>query len=297
MRVVFASTLLATLAAAQYPPNFIDFNGGETTGVGGFLQTLLGGLKPPVEVDASGGSGQYKAGWYEDPSLANHTIYAPKEPPADAKFPLIVWGNGGCLALGQTHGILLTEIASHGYVVIANGRSGNDEVTFSTSTDIFDGINWAAEAAQSGTLQVDVTKVASSGQSCGGMQAYTATQDPRVKTTVIFNSGLLGDAADLRGQLAATLKTPIIYFLGGSRDIAYRNGLADFNALTAAPAVLLSQNVGHQGTMSQPNGGKWAVQAVEWLNWHLKGDDSVKAKFTTKGGLPDYAEHQFKNWA
>lgn len=112
---------------------------------------------------------------------------------------------------------MLTEIASHGYYVIANGIMGNKEVTFSKNTDIFDSINWAAK----GSLPIDTTKVASAGQSCGGMQAYTASQDPRVKTTIIFDSGLMGQASGLRGKLADTIKNPILYFLGGWLDVAY----------------------------------------------------------------------------
>jgi hypothetical protein len=148
MKATITSALF-TLAAAQYPANYIDFNGGDTAKVGEGMKKAMGGLKPPVEVVASGGGGKYPARVYEDPDLKNHTIYVPKDaPPAGQKWPLLVFGNGGCLALGQTHGRVLTEIASNGYVVVANGAPGNQEVTFSKNTDMFDAINWAEKTSE-----------------------------------------------------------------------------------------------------------------------------------------------------
>jgi hypothetical protein len=38
--------------------------------------------------------------------------------------------------------------------------------------------------------------------------------------------------------------------------------------------------VGHGGTYSQPNGGKFGVAAVQWLNWVLKGNETGKEWFT-----------------
>jgi hypothetical protein len=48
---------------------------------------------------------------------------------------------------------------------------------------------------------------------------YQAASDPRVKLTVLFNSGNLG------GQKVnpALLKGTVAYFLGGPKDIAQRN--------------------------------------------------------------------------
>jgi hypothetical protein len=61
-------------------------------------------------------------------------------------------------------------------------------------------------------------------------------------------------------------------------------------------------NVGHGGTMSFPGGGPWGKSSIEWLNWHLKGDESKKAQFITKGAMMTaeaggYTEHEFKNWS
>ena len=69
-----------------------------------------------------------------DPSLPEKTIYAPINPPKDnIKMPVIVWGEGGCYKTGTFYQPYLTEIASHGYLVLANGPPvGGPQKTLTT---------------------------------------------------------------------------------------------------------------------------------------------------------------------
>jgi hypothetical protein len=235
MKAVIVSAFLSTLAAAQfkggaanpksgsfgaYPAGWIDFNGGDTSAAGEGMKKMMGNLKPPPEINRSGGSGQYKARVFEDPSLPGHTFFAPKSIPQGKKLPLLVWGNGGCMGLGQTHGNILTDIASHGYVVIANGKANPPDVYFSKNTDMFDAVLWAQK--EGAKYNIDTESVASAGQSCGGMQAYTGAQAPGIKTSIIFNSGLLTTPA-LRPKLGPAIKGTILYMEGGSSDVGYTN--------------------------------------------------------------------------
>ena len=189
---------LTSGAFGAYPAGWIDFNGGDTSAAGEGMKKMMGNLKPPPEINRSGGSGKFKAKALEDPSLPGHTIFAPTQIPSGKKLPLLLWGNGGCMGLGQTHGNVLTDIASHGYVVIANGQANPKDVYFSKNTDMFDAALWAAKSGAK--YNIDTTSVASAGQSCGGMQAYTGNQTPGIKTTIIFNSGLLTNPGALRPQ-------------------------------------------------------------------------------------------------
>ena len=69
-----------------------------------------------------GGSGPYPAKLLTEPTLPKHTIYAPKNPPPkNVKMPVLIWGNGGCTSSGTPYGAFLNNIASHGYLAIANG--------------------------------------------------------------------------------------------------------------------------------------------------------------------------------
>lgn len=64
----------------------------------------------------------------------------------------------------------------------------------STSSQMTDAINWAI--AQNSDKNsplfntIDVSKIAVSGMSCGGLQTLETAPDPRVTTTVVCNSGI-----------------------------------------------------------------------------------------------------------
>jgi hypothetical protein len=169
---------------------------------------------------STGGSGQFKATSSIEPSLAKHTIYAPKSPPAGVKLPLMTWGNSGCAADGVGFATFLTEVASHGYVIIVSGQ-GNSFTSSSTDKDMSDSIEWAVSNPAAAKYSIDTDKITTSGQSCGGIQAiHVGAQDPRVKVITVFNSGSL-NAKDT--ALVKQVKVPIAYFLGGPSDIAYSN--------------------------------------------------------------------------
>jgi hypothetical protein len=177
--------------------------------------------KPICETDNTGGSGPYKANYTSDSSLPDHTIYKPTKPLLPGqKLQVLVWGNGGCFATGLMFQNFLTEIASHGWMIIATGQPTGQMSAQSKVSDLTKAIDWVTTAKLE---DVDTTKLAVSGQSCGGLEAYSASyKDSRVKNIVIFNSGLLNPA---KRPMLAQLKAgvPIAYFLGGKADIAGAN--------------------------------------------------------------------------
>lgn len=151
-----------------------------------------------------GGSGPYKAVLVGDPNLTTHTLYRPRDLKPfgpNLKLPVVAYGNGGCRNASHEVRNFLTEIASHGFLVIAIGPAvssaiGGALVTGSTkSSQLLDAVEWAAaenaraESEYYGKL--DTTKVAVMGQSCGGLQAIEVSTDPRITTTVMLNSGIL----------------------------------------------------------------------------------------------------------
>jgi cellulase/cellobiase CelA1 len=227
---------------------------------------------------AVGGSGPYPADYETSATLPNHTIFRPQTLPT-ARLPILVWGNGACSANGLSQGNFLREIASHGFLAIANGAPNGSGST--TAQLLTQSIDWAvAENSRQGGKyfnRLDTTKVAVAGFSCGGLEAYAVSNDPRVTTTGIFSSGLLNDADDY--QLRRLTK-PIAYFVGGPSDIAYPNAIDDWGKLPAGlPAFMGNLNVGHGGTYDQPNGGEFGRVAVLYLKWRLKGDTGAGAAF------------------
>ncbi len=234
---------------------------------------------------AIGGSGPYPADYETSSTLANHTIFRPQTLPSE-RLPILVWGNGACSANGLSQGNFLREIASHGFLAIANGApngSGSTNAQMLTQS-----IDWAvAENSRSGSKyynRLDTTKIAVAGFSCGGLEAYAVSNDPRVTTTGIFSSGLLNDADDY--QLRRLTK-PIAYFVGGPSDIAYPNAMDDWGKLPSGlPAFMGNLNVGHGGTYDQPNGGEFGRVAVLYLKWRLKGDVSAGCQLRRPGLRP-----------
>ncbi|MBP2707489.1 cellulose binding domain-containing protein [Microbispora sp. RL4-1S] len=235
-------------------------------------------LTSPSAAAAVGGSGPYPADYETSTGLPNHTIYRPGTLPAE-KLPIFVWGNGGCSANGTSQVNFLREIASHGFLAIASGSPNGSGST--TSQMLTQSIDWAvAENSRQGGKyygRLDTSKIAVGGYSCGGLEAYAVSDDPRITTTTIFSSGLLNDSDDY--QLRRLTK-PIAYFIGGPSDIAYPNAIDDWGKLPAGlPAFMGNLNVGHGGTYSQTNGGEFGRVAVLYLNWRLKGDTTAGANF------------------
>jgi dienelactone hydrolase len=142
------------------------------------------------------------------------------------------------------------------------------------------GIDWieqeAADADSRFFGKDNVTDVAAMGMSCGGMMSYGASNDPRVATIGIWNSGLF--AADQ--ALYDAINGSVIIVTGGESDIAYANGKRDFEDLPAdIPAFYgVYPSVGHGGTYSQDNGGAYGVAIVAWLKWQLLGDTSAEGR-------------------
>jgi hypothetical protein len=129
--------------------------------------------------------------------------------------------------------------------------------------------------------------------SCGGLQTLFNCADPRISLLMICNSGLFNqqNAHQAVGGMPMPPKeklneihTPIMYLLGGETDIAYGNGMDDFNRISHVPALAVNFPVGHGGTYRQPHGGEFTVAALAWLQWQLKGDKEAAKMF--KGSAP-----------
>ena len=84
----------------------------------------------PCKPDFPLGSGPFKAVMSVEPGLSEHVVYAPANLSAlkAKKLPVVIWGNGSCLYAGNRYRSFLTEVASHGYLVIAGGPMGAVEL-------------------------------------------------------------------------------------------------------------------------------------------------------------------------
>ena len=244
-----------------------------------------------------GGTGPYPAVMASDSTLETHTVFRPSDLSAfdrNHKLPIIVWGNGACANSPWEHLNFLSEVASHGFLVIAIGpmpEEGEHGGGKSSASQLIDAIDWAVARNADRTSpyyhRIDVERVAVSGMSCGGLQALEVASDPRVTTAVICNSGIFIEPVQgfpgmpsVKKEDLKKLHTPIIYILGGESDIAYNNGMDDVKQINHVPVFAANLNVGHGGTYGQPHGGDFARVASAWFLWQLKDDDAAAKMFT-----------------
>jgi hypothetical protein len=145
-------------------------------------------------------------------------------------------------------------------------------------------LDWATAMNElsSSKLQgrLDMTRVAVAGHSCGGLQTIKYSADPRVKTSMIFDSGVYNVPGGMSRVKVSkfdlySLHGPTAYITGGPTDQAHPNAMDDAARIKHVPVFLGWLPVGHGGTFSQPNGGDWASIAVNWLDWQLRGDASA----------------------
>lgn len=253
--------------------------------------------KPTSRTVEDGGTGPYKALMLAETTLPTHTVFRPKDMSVIGqknKLPIIAWGNGACANSPWEHVNFLSEVASYGFLVIAIGpmpQEGERGRGRSISSQLIDAINWAIAQNNDKTSayynKVDVTKIAVSGMSCGGLQTLEIAPDPRITTAVICNSGILPNpGSGMPGMPALTkeqltkLHSPTVYILGGEKDIAYNNGMDDFKRINHVPVFMANMDVGHGGTYRQPHGGEFAKVATAWFQWQLKGDKEAGKLFT-----------------
>ncbi|KAF2825881.1 hypothetical protein CC86DRAFT_250923, partial [Ophiobolus disseminans] len=224
-----------------------------------------------------------------DATLANHTIYQPKDPfKVGTKIPVIAWGNGGCMQNGTLFSPALEQIASFGTMIIAVGTIQGIPSTGNGSGPMGSwperqraAIDWVvANAGKGNYTHVDATRIAVWGSSCGGIESYANANDTRVNSVGIFNSGLMAETD--RTNIVEKITKPIFYFIGGSTDIAYAYAERDYAALPAGtPSWKGNDDQGHLGGFANfPNAGYFGVAGVKYMQWLLRGDAAAGAWFT-----------------
>ncbi|MDQ2076935.1 dienelactone hydrolase family protein [Marinimicrobium sp. ABcell2] len=245
----------------------------------------------------NGGTGPHSAIMLTDASLPTHTLFQPEdlsEFGQDQKLPIIVWGNGACFDSPWEHVNFLNQIASHGFLVIAIGtfpeEHGEPVTARSTSSKLVDAMDWAIaqnENAESNYYQkINTDRIAVSGMSCGGLQALEVAGDPRVSALLVANSGIFNSPREGlpgipqvdKSQLDK-IHSPTLYLLGGPSDIAYDNGMDDFERINHVPVFVGNMDVGHGGTYGEPYGGEFGRVATAWFQWQLKDDQESSHLF------------------
>ncbi|KAM7191977.1 alpha/beta-hydrolase [Naviculisporaceae sp. PSN 640] len=240
------------------------------------------------------GTGGYPASYFEDPSLPEHTIYMPINPPANLTLPVMVWGNGNCVGDGLAYRDFLLQVASHGILIISNGwikeipdRPKNVRDTTKNMTYFTDSIQWIQKQAGiegSKYATVDPSLLGASGHSCGGLQTIEMRNDTRVKTLASFGY------ATRESIWARDIVVPVGFFVGSlDTSIAMPQIEGAWPELPETTPAWWGTypNLGHGATFNEPNGGLWAISFAKWVLFTLKGDAAAAEYFSGDGAAAD----------
>ena len=254
-----------------------------------------------------GGSGPFSAIAATETSLGNYVIYRPKQLTAgqnpSTKLPVMVFANGGCMDTSFPFEHMLSDIASHGYLVIALGKMQNSlddrPLNKASNSMISNAIDWISAQSVNPLsefyLSANLEKIAIAGQSCGGAQLLATAADERITSYLMFNSGI-GDMTMASADVDSlhNLHAPVIYLVGGPTDIATDNAKLDYQRINHVPIVFANhKTAGHSGTFEQPFGGSFSKLAIKWLDWQLK-DKQTNATLFLQGKTADFVNWNIK---
>lgn len=268
-----------------------------------------------MKVPDLGGSGPHKAIAVRERSLPDFVVYRPVNLDAamtvgrrgmfqmgevkKEKLPVLVFCNGGCMDTSIGYENMLTDIASYGYVVVAVGElqmlAQHEKDQHTPSSVVKQALDWVSQQASNPSSpyygKIDEEKIAAAGHSCGGAQVLANAADKRLKTYLILNAGMgKMTMADTSAKSLANFHGPVLYLVGGTRDVAWQNAQLDYKAIKKVPVVLADNTKsGHGGTYEQPNGGANSRMVRAWLDWQLKGAKGPETIFIG-GDLKDYPD-------
>jgi hypothetical protein len=234
------------------------------------------------------------AGYTPDPIYGDtqqqFNVYRPKDLATSGYcHPILVWANGhgdnpeqnppSCVVDSAankwcgTYPVLINQLASHGFVVIASLSSTTSR---GDPLPTIVGLNWLLEQAQDSTSpyyhHLDTTHIGALGHSEGGMSTCKAAADPRI--TAI---GTISGTSTL-----TSLHGPALFICGGKDTVVSCDSVMNvYNTVTDQPAMFMDNLSADHGGWEYQNGAKgpdiFALTA--WFRVHLMGDTANRKYF------------------
>lgn len=188
------------------------------------------------------------------------------------KHPPVAWGNG--LATSPTeYYALLEDVASNGFVVIANPGTGSDPQV------VRQGLEWLIEQNGSGEYagKLAVDCAGTIGYSMGGGAAVGSGSHPAVKAIVSIHG--LQDASDRASG-------PILLTTSDDDGFVTKSGFVQpcYDRSSVQPTILATHITGNAASFGghiEPlgAGGEDAAPAIAWLRYWIYGDQAQREWF------------------
>jgi len=234
----------------------------DPTVAGPFATVTENNVGPTAGVGADGGA---------PPAF---TMFRPKDlGQGGLCHPVVTWGNGTG-SNPSLYKVLLNQLASHGFVVIA---SNSPNVSQGSPAPMLVGVTWVLQQNDDPTSElyqkIDTTHVGATGHSQGAFATTTAGADSHITTI----APLCGASAQ------RNLHGPAWLFCGGmDTTVPCGTVQSSFNAITNVPIMLadyLSVDHGSWITFRGTTPGPVEAAVTAWMRVQLMGDTALRSWF------------------
>jgi hypothetical protein len=166
--------------------------------------------------------------------------------------------------------VLLQQLASHGFVVVASLTKSASQ---GTPLPQIAGINWILQENDTPTSiyykRIDTTHVGATGHSEGAMATTMTGSDARVKAIATLCGA----------QANANLHGPALLLCGGADTMAPCSGMqAAFDGITQ-PVMLADQHGATHGSWIGSIRDPFMIAVTAWMRLHLMGDTAHRTMF------------------
>jgi dienelactone hydrolase len=232
--------------------------------------TMAGPFTVKILKDIGPENGNADAKWNNQKPHFN--LYLPQPLGGGYCHPVVTWSNG----TGDqppTYEVLIKQLASHGFVVVASLSS---QTAAGTPIPPIAGVDWMVEQNDDAKNEfglyhnLDITKIGATGHSQGGAATTMAGGDPRVTAT----APICGSRANI------TMHGPAILICGGADTmVPCSSVLTAFNSITTVPVMLAEMAGTTHGSWIGSIKDPVMVATTGWMRVHLMNDTANRGWF------------------
>jgi dienelactone hydrolase len=220
-----------------------------------------------------------------------YTVYRPATLGADGfKHPPIVFGPG----IGQNvtvHATMLTNFASHGYVVVGTPVLNGGPGDAGNLKSMQDGLTWIlAQNDAAGVYQgkLDVNRAISMGYSVGGTAAVQLGGNKAIATTV-----------SIHGHTAMSAMHGPLFQTTGTKDTVGLPLQQSTYSMSQVQTFMATLTGADHGYIQNAGGGEERPAILAWMRYWINGDQGAKRYFFDADCVlckAPWENPQRKNW-